>query len=209
MSSSRYKLNDGTVVKGVTTIISDIIAKPALIHWAWNLGMQNRDYRKERDKAAHVGTIAHYLVKCHLKKEEPKLDEYSKANIDKAQKAFEAFLSFEKQNKLETILLEKSLVSEMYRYGGQPDWYGVMNGKTTLLDLKSGKALYPEFKLQVAAYRQLLTEHGYTVVETHLLQVDKETGEFHHYKLNQLDDAWEMFKLLLQIYPLKNRLWKR
>ena len=206
---ARYKTAKGEIVCGVTTIIGDIIAKPALIHWAWKLGMENRDYRKERDKAGDIGSIAHYLIKCHLKNEKPKLEEYANSNIEKAETAFLAFLDFEKQNKLETKLVEEMLISEKLKYGGTPDWYGFFNGELALLDFKSGKYLYPEFKLQIAAYKKLLEEHGYEVKTTHLLQIDKDTGEFHHYTLGNLDEAWQMFELLLQIYPIKKRLWKR
>lgn len=209
MSKERYRLSDGSVVKGVTTIISDIIAKPALIHWAWRCGMENLDYRKVRDAAADIGTIAHYLIKCHLKKEKPDLKEYSTEAVAKAQTAFGAFLEFEKQHKLEPIIVEQMFVSEELRYGGTPDLYCKCDDKLTLIDFKTGNRIYPEFKLQIAAYKHLLTEQDHPVEQVHLLQVDKETGEFHHYQINDLTDAWEMFKLLLQIFPLKNRIWKK
>ena len=55
----RYKTKDGVIVPGVTTILS-ILAKPALIYWSWNLGMQGIDYRKVSDKAKDIGTLTHY-----------------------------------------------------------------------------------------------------------------------------------------------------
>lgn len=209
MGKERYRNKAGDILPGVTTIIGDILAKPALIHWAWNLGMEGKDYRKERDKAADIGTIAHYLISCHLKGEEADINEFSPAALEKATKAFGAFLDFEKQHKLETLLVEKPLISEKLYYGGTPDWYGICDGKPTLLDFKTGKRIYPEFKLQIAAYKYLLQLHGHEVKEQHLLQIDKESGEFHHYQINDLQDAWKMFQLLLKIYPIKKSLWKK
>ena len=44
-----YKTKDGIRVPGVTTILGEL-AKPALIHWAWDLGIKNIDYRVHRQR---------------------------------------------------------------------------------------------------------------------------------------------------------------
>ena len=207
MARVKYYTKDGVLVVGVTTVLG-IIAKPNLIHWAWKLGMDGKDYRQVRDSAADIGTLAHYLIKCHLKKEEPDLKSYSQVNIDKAKKAFEAFLEFEKRNNMQPIIIEQSFVSDKNFYGGTPDWYGKVNGKLTLVDFKTSKGLYPEMRLQLAAYGKLLEENGHKVEDTHLLQIDKETGEFHHHIVNDLEESWKLFYLLLQAYPIKKKLWK-
>ena len=62
-------------------------------------------------------------------------------------------------------------------------------------------------KLQMAAYKNLIEETGNKVNEIHLIQLDKETGDFHHRTIGDVSEAWEMFKLLLKVYPLKQRLW--
>ena len=46
----RYRTKSGIMVPGTTTVLN-LLAKPALVYWAWNLGMQGEDYRKVRDKA--------------------------------------------------------------------------------------------------------------------------------------------------------------
>ena len=78
-----YKLKNGKKVSGTTTVIG-ILAKPALIHWAWDLGTKGIDYRKFRDDKADIGTLAHYLIMCHLKGEQPDTSDYSKKQIDQA-----------------------------------------------------------------------------------------------------------------------------
>jgi len=208
MPTARYRDKDGKHLPGVTTIIGDIIAKPQLIHWAWKLGKQGKDYRQVRDKAGDIGTIAHELIWGDLTGEKPKLGDYSENNIKTARIAFDGFLKFKKDITLKTILMEKHFTCETLKFGGTPDWYGVINSRHVLLDFKTGKGLYPEFRLQIAAYKYLLTSHGYPVDECQLLQVNKENGEFHHYRLENLDIAWSMFELLLKIYPLKKKLWK-
>ena len=196
-----YKKKDGTRVCGVTTILG-MLAKPALIHWAWNLGCKGEDYRKIRDKAASIGTIAHYLIECHLKGVDPELDDYSKSDIDKAETALLAFLDFEKNHNFKPIATELALVSEKYGYGGSIDCYGELDGKKCLIDFKTSNGIWPEMRCQVAAYAELLKENGYEVEECHLLRVDKESGEFHHHPMKDLSLEWRIFKGLCEIYPL-------
>lgn len=62
---TRYRTKSGMIVPGVTTVLS-LLAKPALIYWAWNLGMQGEDYRKIKEKAADIGTVTHYLVEVRF-----------------------------------------------------------------------------------------------------------------------------------------------
>ena len=203
-----YKKKDGTRVAGVTTILG-ILSKPALIHWAWNLGCKGEDYRKVRDKAASIGTIGHYLIECHLKKQTPKLDDYSKNDIDKAETAFLAYLDFEKNHHLKVLGSEIQLVSEKYGYGGTIDCYAELDGKTALIDFKTSNGVWPEMRCQVAAYAELLREHGKEVDECHLLRIDKDTGEFHHHPMKDLTREWKLFKGLCKIYPLKTAIWKK
>jgi len=203
-----YKLKNGQPVAGVTTIL-DMISKPALIHWAWNLGVKGEDYRKVRDTAASIGTIGHYLIECYLKKETPSLSEYSQDNINKAETAFLGFLDFEKKNQLTPIFLEKGLVSEKYGFGGTIDCYAKLDGKLCLIDFKTSSGIWPEMRVQVAAYEALLKENGYPVEEVHILRVDKETGEFSHYPLKDLSLEWKFFQQLVKAYPLKTIIWKK
>mgnify|MGYP001603574069 CR=1 FL=1 len=203
-----YKKKDGTIVAGVTTILG-MLDKPALLNWAWELGTRGLDYRKVRDKAASIGTIAHYLIECHLMNEKPDLSDYTPNDINKAETAFLAYLDFEKKYHLQIIQSEFPLVSEFYGFGGTIDCYCKLDGKPALLDFKTSSGLYPEMRCQVAAYQNLLIENGHTVEEVHLLRIDKETGEFNHHTFKDLQLEWELFKLLAKAYPLKKILWKK
>ena len=113
-----------------------MLAKPALIHWAWDLGIKGQDYRKVRDKAGSIGSITHLMIEKHLKNEKPDLSEYSKADIDKAENAFIGYLDFEKVHKLKPIEQEIQLVSEQYGYGGTIDLYAELDDKKCLIDFK-------------------------------------------------------------------------
>lgn len=195
-----YKTSDGKRVPGTTTILG-VLNKPYLITWANQLGLQGIDSTKYRDKMASIGTIAHYLVEKHIKGERPELDAYSKEEIDKAENSFLSFLEWEKDKEIEYIKSELILVSDFHRYGGTVDCYCKINGVPTLLDFKTGKAIYPEMIVQLAAYRNLLQEHGYRVDEVRILRIGRSEDEgFEERKEKDLSLHWEMFKLLRQVY---------
>ena len=142
-----YKLSNGERVPSVTTVLG-ILAKPALIHWAWKCGCDGQDYRAVRDDAGNVGTLAHYLVLCHLKGEIPDTSEYSPENLDRAENALIKYWDWEKGHRIEPILVETPLVSEQYRFGGTLDFYGKVDGQPSLVDFKTGKSIYGEAYLQ-------------------------------------------------------------
>jgi len=197
---TQYKLQDGTVVPGVTTVLG-VLAKPALIYWAWSLGCQKIDYRKYRDAAADVGTLAHAMIAAELGAEAPDLTPYSPETIDKAENAILSFYEWQKNRDIRPLLVECPLVSEEYRYGGTLDCLAVIDGIPTLLDIKTGKAIYPEMLYQLAAYRQLLLENGYEIQQAMILRVGRdETEGFDTKKITDFELYWEIFEACLRIY---------
>mgnify|MGYP001208091809 CR=1 FL=1 len=201
----KYYLKDGTIVPGVTTIVN-LLNKPALIKWANNLGLEGIDTSKYVDKAAKIGTCAHYLIQCHLAGEEPDLSDYSAQEIDLAENALLKYWEWEKQFTIEPILLETSLVSEKMRYGGTIDCYTKLNGEYWLIDFKTGKALYDEMFIQVSAYRNLLLENDYKVEGVAILRIGRDETEGFEYRVidkEDLERQWKIFQHLLAIYYLK------
>ena len=200
---TRYKLADGTQVPGSTTI-TGILAKPALIPWANRLGLQGIDSTKYRDEAGIIGTLAHYLIQCHIQKTEPDLSGYAPDQIDAAENAVISYYEWEGQRNVTPILCEVPLVSEVYRYGGTIDLYAEIDGQHWLVDFKTGKALYPEMRYQVAAYEQLLIEHDYPVDGVRILRIGRDENEgFDDAVLRNRDDDWAIFYHCLRIYELR------
>jgi hypothetical protein len=54
-----YRLKDNTKVPGASTVAKLISDPGGLLHWAWTEGLEGRDYRETRDKAAGAGTLVH------------------------------------------------------------------------------------------------------------------------------------------------------
>jgi len=203
-----YKNKDGVEVPGTTTV-TGVLAKPALIIWANRLGLQGYEVEKWVDELADVGTLAHYLIECDLKKIPPDLSDYSPNQIDLAENAVLKFYEWQEQNKFKKIESELQLVSEKYQFGGTCDIYCELNGKKCLIDLKTSKAIFEEHYLQVAAYRQLLIENGYPVEVVRILRIGRDESEgFEDRIVPFLDLYWEKFLACLRIYQIDRAINK-
>lgn len=205
-----YYLADGTRVPSVTTVISRFKDAGGLIHWAWNLGKNGKDYRDERDAAADAGTLAHAAVEAWVKGANFSFEGPPEV-CEKAQRAFGAFLEWADQTQLKVTHTELPLISEQHRFGGTLDAI-LVRGKRSLGDWKSSNAVYGEYLIQVAAYGRLWMENfpgepiegGY-----HLLRFDKTYGDFHHHWWGELDRAWDAFLHLRALYDIDKELKKR
>lgn len=205
---TKYITSDGRVVPSVTEIISSSLGwnKQALIAWARKLALAGTDPNKAKEEAADIGTLAHYLIQCHLQGVEPDTSQYSPANVDKAENCFLAYLDWEKAHVQEVIATERQLVSEQYGYGGTADLIAVVDGSIAIVDYKSSNGLWPEYKIQVAAYIHAYEEAEGSTPKGHLLQLGKEDGSFVHHALGDLSAEWEVFEHCLKIYELKRRV---
>ncbi len=154
----QYRTKDGRRAPGCSTITGQL-NKPALVGWANRLGLQGIDSTKFRDDKADIGTLSHKMILDYFKKEKTNTDEYSKDQIDQAENSLLSFFEWEKQHKLEPIIIEEPFVSEMYLYGGTPDFYGRVDDGEELIDFKTGSGIYKEHWYQCSGYFWLLREN--------------------------------------------------
>ncbi len=204
----QYKTKDGVKVPGVTTVLQ-VLNKPALVKWANNLGLQGIDSSKFRDKMADIGTLAHLMILDHFRQTKQNYCEYSADDIDKAENCLISFYNWVDENKVVPIDIEVQLVSELYRYGGTVDLYCFLNGVPTLIDFKTGKGIYDEYFVQVAAYRQLLKEKNKEVTQARIVRIGRDEDEgFEDCKISSIDEYWNIFFYALNIHNIKNKLKK-
>lgn len=203
-----YKLANGTKVPGVGDVVGRFKNSGALINWAYRQGKDGVPLYSRRDWAADVGTAVHDMIDCDLNGDQAgvtaraaKLDSEGQA---KAMMAFTAWRSFAKNHKIKVIADEISLVSETHRYGGTLDKVISIDGSApAIIDFKTGKGVYPDQVLQVAAYKGLWDENRPDVPLTggfHILHCNRETGEFGHRYFGSLDDYLEQFLLLRRAF---------
>jgi hypothetical protein len=201
-----YKDMEGKRVPSVTTVLG-ILNKPALLEWAWKLGTEGLDYKSVRDEAGGIGTLAHYMILCEFKGEKPDTSEYSQSDIERAENCLIKFWDWEKEHEIEPILLEEPLVSNSYGFGGTIDFYGYVDGKPSLLDFKTGKAIYPDHLYQLSAYEQLLKESDYDNKTARILRIGRTEDEgFEDRVVGDLSIHWQVFLCCLSIYKWQKKI---
>jgi hypothetical protein len=205
-SHTRYYDKAGKLLPGVTTVLG-VLNKPALISWANNLGLAGINVREYVDILATVGKIGHDMICCHNKGVKFEANGERADLIDKAENCFLSYLAWEKQHKVEPILCEAALVSEKYGFGGTVDMFAKVDGILTVVDYKTGKAIYPEHVYQVAAYRYLIIENGgYVPAAVRILQIGRdETEGFSEKVVTDTTREWEIFEHCLSIYQLQKK----
>jgi hypothetical protein len=203
MGTNIYRTADGAQVPGVTTVLGSSLGwkTPGLIHWAWKLGIEGKDYKAERNRAADVGSLAHACAEARIiGKPLPALPEEHRAKVEGALSAFDAWRA---ESRIDLVASEVPLISEAHHYGGCIDAVGVFDGVAQLVDFKSSKDLYPDQICQVAAYASLWTENhpDLPIRAWHILRWGP-GGDFHHHALNaeQIAAGWRVFLAALQIY---------
>jgi len=210
---TRYKLGDGTAVPGATTVLG-ILNKPALVKWSNNLGLAGIDVSKYVDDKAAIGTLGHALITDHYAGRETDTSDYSANQIDAATNSALSFWEWVRGHPIKrAILVEKPLVSKAHGYGGTPDLVvemadGSENAFPTkeLIDLKTGKGIWPEHVWQGATYRMLLREHGYVVDRVRILNIPRSEDESFVEKVlseKELETGWQIFLHCLAIYNLQ------
>lgn len=212
-----YKLN-GKTVPSVTQIVNRFTEKGGLMQWAFKQGQEGNEFLyEERDAAADVGTVAHALVERHISQLTfaETLQDFSTVPapvMEKAEQAFEAFKTWERQTKLRILYSEQSMLCECHCYGGTLDAIGEIDDRLCLIDFKTGNALYHDTLYQLAAYRHLWAiNHPEELLDGgfHLLRFSKTSGDFAHHFFPELGEAWEGFQLMRTLYDIDRILKKR
>jgi hypothetical protein len=196
----RYRTTDGRPCVGVTTVLG-VMNKPALVKWANKLGLDGYDVDKWVDALAQVGTLIHYLVECDIKGIEPELNDYTPNQVATAKKSFQKWIDWRSKNQFELLGSELQVASDTLQVGGTCDIYALVNGKKTVLDIKTSKACYSEQRTQVVAYKELLTENGKEVDECRIVRIGRDDNEgFDDILIGGCDIHWKRFLACLELY---------
>jgi len=137
------------------------MSRPAFLSTLETRLGKEKAHRKLLRKAGDIGTECHALIEWNLRQElkqeagpEPRLS-------DKAMWAFASWENWRKSVKLEPISIEQIVWSETDEHAGTLDLLARVDGRLTVLDWKTGKAIYWEALLQNAAYSKSIFEMGH------------------------------------------------
>jgi hypothetical protein len=216
----RYKV-DGEYFPSVTTIIDSVVPKN-LSWWAMVVGVNatcaliRQGYATPeddpenivtairenklsvyhiRDEKGEEGTAVHQAADRYVKTGEiPQLKDYS-ADVQPKIKALANFLLDVRPKILKS---EERVASLVHKYAGTFDWLVDIEGQRGIVDLKTGKRVYPDSQFpQLAAYEQAHVEGGEAPTA---FQAILHLGADGIYDFVESTDTFHDFKVLLDHY---------
>jgi hypothetical protein len=135
-------------------------------------------HREFKEEAGAIGTLVHGFVEAHIKKilGERKKDPKKPVHPG-ALNGVNAFLHWEANNKVEYVFSERKLVSIQHWFAGTLDILAVVNGKLTIVDLKTSSGVRDEYFIQTAGYNLALGEEFKEPAESRVIvHVNKTNG---------------------------------
>lgn len=212
---------DGRLLPGVTTILQ-VISKP-LMQWAANeavnyieanwinyfdeeknmpsaslLEEARKAWVRKRDGRAEEGTGTHALVELYVKECIAHNAGYARLH-EEVSPIFE-LTKWAVDNNVIFLNSEKKVFHSKLFYAGTLDLLMEIDGKRVIGDVKTGKAIYSDYFIQMAAYNLALKDMGEEVQSAVVLRIGKEFEVGWRYDLS-LDE--EAFKGALAIYKCK------
>jgi hypothetical protein len=235
------KPGDPLPLWSVTTILSNTVAKPALMNWYNKQGREAvaerltphvgtvlsdglleqalKDAavrpRKTASEAADIGTRAHDFLSEYIESRIKGEEQEVRVPMDLFP-VWESFQAWEKDAGIEQYLkTEFAVYSELFRYAGSVDALAYNSeGRFMVLDWKTGRGLYPEMALQVAAYSNALSlplrmkvdgslNHQWDTwqhIEPWVIRLGKEEAEFEARRVTNPQLALDGFLNAMQMW---------
>jgi hypothetical protein len=138
----------------VTEILS-MLRKVGLEMWYKYNDAKVCDEKSKKGK--EIGTQIHDLIQSYIQGKEPRIETVHDKEVSVA---LESFFAFRRDNPTLTFIdAEKAITNDTSRFNGTIDCICLDNGKTGIIDWKTGEckekdfpSIYPEYLLQLAAY---------------------------------------------------------
>ena len=170
---------------------------------------KEKAHKKLLDKAGEIGTAIHALIEWDIGRRLG-LTEPRPTKGEEAEHAFQAWLAWTSTLEVfNPVLLESKLYSPKDKLGGRIDWTAEIDDGGGLAyyigDNKSGKAIYPEYILQLAMYRQMLRSLGQRVPEKGIIVrvpkvVTDPDAEIRVFSTAELDEAEHVAECVKRLY---------
>jgi hypothetical protein len=188
----------------VTTILKALPAPKEITRWIDRTPDAGR-YMRDR---ATIGTIIHWRIQRFLAKKhnlpmQPlRLDctIITPQMRDAIDVIWSYFLDAEEELELIPYYLEKMVVNYKEKYAGTLDIAGLVNGKRSIVDIKTYRDLYGDHTAgaQLAAYKRAC---DYRAEDLYILRLHEETG----WNLIPVSDDWGKFQEALKLHRTKNQ----
>jgi hypothetical protein len=217
------------LVPSVTTI-TGVINKPALVGWAVKVTAEyvereflslcggtipldeievkqivrdaKRAHRDHTQDAANIGTIVHNWAEAYAKGETPPMptNEQAKAGVI-------AFLDWLAIHHVEFIATEAKVYSRKHKYAGTCDFDALVDGERCIGDYKTSNGIWPEMRLQTAAYQHARQEElGIKYAKRWIVRFPKDGSAFEAKPLTDFKGDFDGFLGALKLYRCLEQL---
>jgi len=158
-------------------------------------------HRTEKTKAGTVGDTIHEYAEQFSLGLKPEIPEE-----EKARNGVLAFLKWIDEEKIKVSNPEEVLLSKKYGFWGIKDSDGKRGKENFVIDYKTSKGIYPDFRLQTSAYLFASQEMlGKKYVGYWIVKFGKEDGNFEPLFV-PIKEAKLDFEAFLAAFTLKKRL---
>lgn len=210
-----YELN-GNFYPSVTTILDAYPKSYAFYEWVKKMG---DDADEIRDEAGRKGSAVHQLCEdydngkpCTI------LNDYGEPKYKQIEWAmFERYVEFRKRYGHYLVANELHYISPDLGFAGTLDRVFIIDGKVTLVDIKTANSLHNHYWLQLAAYKRLWDEVNEKKIEqTAILWLNAKTrtdgkkGDIQgigwqlKFPDNSLDYYWNLFNGVRNLWTEEN-----
>jgi len=191
-----YFNSEGVQVPSVTTVLK-ILNKESLKKWANIMGFKRRKIEDILEESSVIGTAVHTIIYAFMMK---KHYIWTSPRLHKSfiLRYLNSFISWKQKHEVEPIFMEKQLVSQLF--GGTVDFYGLVDGKKTIMDFKTSKGCYSSMFLQLAAYCMMLEELGYEVEQVAIINVHEKGTKEKFIDRTELERYIKVFKVLIVLF---------
>lgn len=205
---SEYYYGDEEVAS-VTTILK-VLNKPNLVKWANVLGFRRQSVDDVLEESSIVGTYVHTLLYAHLMKKDLIWCQQKHVTKSLLVPYIKNFRLWKENNDIEPIFMEKKFSCD--RFGGTVDFYGLINGKKTILDFKTSKSFQMTMFLQLSAYKHMLELENYEVEQVAIMRLNTDRIYIKTMTTEEVDKYFKLFNVLVDTFYTNCELekeWKQ
>lgn len=161
----RYYERNGRKYISVTNVLDHCISKPVLVPWASKVvaeyavahpGADIKEWKRQpkivKETSAQRGTDIHAWCEQYFLNPELAMDNMPAEYVAECVGFVECII----RNGIVPLAAEATVYSDQHDYAGTNDLFGTCKSMGDIVigaDIKTGKSIYPEYALQLAAYR--------------------------------------------------------
>jgi hypothetical protein len=201
------KVERELVVEAAAALYLDAPISPRMTKVAYITSLvqrlgHERAHEKQLKQAGDIGNECHRLVEWSLRIWSGQKVGEQPIVGPQAATAFSAFKSWWDEAGLKVFAVEQTVWHPLLRYAGTLDLLAYQGDDLVLVDLKTSKAIYDEFALQVAAYMKAVDAMGHGPVRKgYIVRLPKTDGDgFETLELSDVDRSFTAFEHALALW---------